>query len=105
MTSSTPQISKSAIMSALELVIDPEMYISIVDLGLIYDVAITDKGAIDITMTLTTIGCPLFPVIERDIHDRVGEIAGVTGVTVHVVFDPPWSVDLMTEKGRAILGV
>lgn len=105
MNASPQPISKVNILTALELVIDPEMYISIVDLGLIYDVVISDKGAIDITMTLTTIGCPLFPVIERDIQDRVGEVAGVTGVKVHVVFDPPWSVDLMTEKGRAILGV
>lgn len=97
--------TKSAVLKALELVIDPEMYISIVDLGLIYDVSISKDGAVDVTMTLTTIGCPLFPVIERDIHDQVGAITGVKNVSVHVVFDPPWNVDLMSENGKAILGI
>jgi metal-sulfur cluster biosynthetic enzyme len=93
------------IWKALETVIDPEMYISIIDLGLVYDVRVDTDGGVLITMTLTTIGCPLFPVIERDIHAAVYALDYIKTVDVKVVFDPPWSTDRMTEKGKAILGV
>jgi metal-sulfur cluster biosynthetic enzyme len=90
---------------ALETVIDPEMYISIVDLGLVYDVEQSEAGSVLVTMTLTTIGCPLFPVIEKDITNAIGAVPGTAGVKINLVFDPPWNVDLMTEKGKAILGI
>lgn len=90
---------------ALETVIDPEMYISIVDLGLVYDVELGETGLVKVTMTLTTIGCPLFPVIEKDITSAIAEVPGTAGVKINLVFDPPWNVDLMTEKGKAILGI
>lgn len=93
------------IWDALETVIDPEMYISIVDLGLVYSVDVDSMRGVLVTMTLTTLGCPLFPVIEKDIHEAVGAVGGVKGVKINLVFDPPWSIDRMTEKGKAILGV
>lgn len=93
-----------ALWKALEKVIDPEMYISIVDLGLVYDVKDYD-GNVKVVMTLTTIGCPLFSVIERDIQTHLHTVDGVRDVTVQVVFDPPWSMERMTEKGKALLGV
>lgn len=90
--------------NALEKVIDPEMYISIVDLGLVYSAELKAKTA-HVTMTLTTLGCPLFPVIERDIQTKLRAINGVDAVVVTVVFDPPWSMERMTEKGKAMLGI
>lgn len=90
-------------MGALETVIDPEMYISIVDLGLVYEVICID-GLAEVTMTLTTIGCPLFPVIEKDIREAMSGV-GAQDTKINLVFDPPWSIDRMTEKGKAILGV
>jgi len=88
----------------LEKVIDPEMYISIVDLGLVYNVYV-DKSHVHVDMTLTTLGCPLFPVIERDIEARLTEVDGITSVKVQLTFDPVWSTEKMTEKGKAILGI
>ncbi len=97
-------IAKDKIMLKLEEVIDPELFISIVDLGLVYDVKIEDHK-VYITMTLTTIGCPLFYTIEKDIHDRVMEVEGVKGVHVELVFDPPWSMERLSEKGKAVMGI
>lgn len=94
-----------AIWEALETVIDPEMYISIVDLGLVYEIDGPQDGLVTITMTLTTLGCPLFPVIERDIREAVAHVTGVTDVKINLVFDPPWGIERMTEKGKAVLGI
>lgn len=98
-----PQKTK-ALWTQLEKVIDPEMYISIVDLGLVYDVQV-DNTHVQVDMTLTTLGCPLFPVIERDIETRLLEIKGVESVKINLTFDPVWSTERMTEKGKAILGI
>lgn len=83
---------------------DPELYISIVDLGLIYDVQ-EKQGNVDIKMTLTTMGCPLFSIIETDIKKKVKDLDGVDKIHVDLVFDPPWSIDKMTERGKAMLGI
>ncbi len=83
---------------------DPELNISIVDLGLIYKVKIVNKTSAKITMTLTTIGCPLFPVIEKDIKGKLKEL-GFTNVQIELTFDPPWSIDMLSERGKAILGI
>jgi metal-sulfur cluster biosynthetic enzyme len=100
----TTPITQDAIREALRDVIDPEIGLNIVDLGLIYDITV-NNGDVLITMTLTTPGCPL--------HDSIAEAAeevirfmvpGVQGVTVDLVWDPPWSPDLISEEGRHLLG-
>lgn len=96
--------TKKQIMKKLEEVIDPELYISIVDLGLVYNVAIKGTEVI-VTMTLTTIGCPLMPIIEKTIQDKLTEIEGIETVHVNLVFDPPWDIEKMTEKGKATMGI
>lgn len=96
--------SKKHILQKLEEVMDPELYISIVDLGLIYDVQ-EKQGNVDIKMTLTTMGCPLFSIIETDIKKKVKDLDGVDKIHVDLVFDPPWSIDKMTERGKAMLGI
>lgn len=95
---------KSRIMASLEEVMDPELYISIVDLGLIYAVVITGD-AVTIKMTLTTLGCPLFESIESEIKAKLKKIKEINKVFVELVFDPPWSIDKMTEKAKAMMGI
>ena len=96
--------NQKSLWEQLELVIDPEMFISIVDLGLVYDVTVKNTQA-QVTMTLTTLGCPLFPVIERDIEAKLTSIPGIDSVKVILTFDPPWTTERMSEKGKAILGI
>lgn len=92
------------IRKKLEDVLDPELYVSIIDLGLVYDV-IEKKGDVTIKMTLTTMGCPLFTVLENDIKDKVMSVKGMKKVSVDLVFDPPWTMDKMTERGKAMIGI
>lgn len=92
------------ILKKLEEVLDPEISISIVDLGLIYSIEEKKKGEIQIKMTLTTIGCPLFNIIEDEVKRKVLEIEGVKKVEVELTFDPPWSPERMSEKAKAKLG-
>lgn len=92
-------------MKKLEEVLDPEINISIVDLGLIYGIKIDGKKIV-ITMTLTTIGCPLISLIEGDIKNKLKEI-GIKeeDVVIDLTFDPPWSMEKMSEKAKALLGI
>ncbi|HLD27201.1 MAG TPA: metal-sulfur cluster assembly factor [Patescibacteria group bacterium] len=98
-----PQL-KEKIMSKLGEVMDPELFISIVDLGLVYKVS-ESKGVVDIEMTLTSMGCPLFETIENDIKSAIKKIEGVKETRVRLVFDPPWSMDRLTERARAVMGI
>jgi len=98
------KISKKQVMNKLSEVLDPELNISIVDLGLVYKVDVGKK--IKITMTLTTIGCPLIATIEEDIRSKLGEI-GVNkdDIKVELCFDPPWSMEKMSPRAKAMLGI
>lgn len=89
----------------LRLVLDPELGVSIVDLGLIYDVVVSKEGICTITMTLTTIGCPLFGQIQKEIEDRVMEIDAINDVTVNLTFDPPWDTSKMSNDAKIQLGL
>ena len=91
------------IKNKLYEVIDPELNISIVDLGLIYEIKLKDNKPY-IKMTLTTIGCPLFSVIQKEIEDKLKEL-GYDEVYVELTFDPPWSMDRLSERAKAMLGI
>ena len=84
------------VLNALEPVIDPELGLSIVDLGLVYDVDITPEGAVQVTFTTTTPSCPLGEMIGYGIYRAVSRLSGVTGVSVRLVLDPPWSPDRLS---------
>lgn len=85
---------------------DPELNLSIVDLGLIYEIHQPAKDNVHIVMTLTTLGCPLFHVIESDIHKNLGTLGyDKEQIDIELVFDPPWSMDRMTENAKAMLGI
>jgi ring-1,2-phenylacetyl-CoA epoxidase subunit PaaD len=95
-------ITTDDIMKVLGTIDDPEMPISIVDLGLVQDVQI-DNGNVTITILPTFVGCPALPMIADDITRKVGAIAGVDETDVRFVHDPPWSVDRISDEGRASL--
>lgn len=99
-------VTKEQIENALMDVIDPELGISIVDLGLVYEINVLENNKVHIVMTLTTLGCPLFNVIDSDMRSRI-TAAGVNAddIEIELVFDPPWSMEKMSESAKAMLGI
>ena len=89
---------------ALQSVFDPEIPVNVVDLGLIYETVI-NNDCVKITMTLTSPGCGMGPVLVEEIKDRVGEVPGVKSTDVEIVLDPPWSRDKMTDSAKLELGI
>ncbi len=89
-------VGRGQVIEALQQVLDPELGISVVDLGLIYDLAI-DARHVHLTMTLTARGCPLHESMAEWIRQAVGKIPGVEEVLVTVVFDPPWTPDRIRQ--------
>lgn len=104
-TKSKNQTLKKQIESCLKTIPDPELNISVVDLGLIYKVRIDAQKNVDILMTLTSIGCPLFNLISDPIKEKVGRIRGVNQVNIELTFDPPWNMDRMSKAAKLQLGI
>lgn len=96
-------ISKSAVEKALREIPDPEIGVSILDLGLIYNIEIIGKK-VEILMTLTTVGCPLFEQIAVPIREGVGKLKGVKEVEILLTFEPPWKPDMMSAEAKMQLG-
>ena len=101
---STATITKEEVIEALRDVYDPEIPINVVDLGLIYDCQV-DDGDIDIKMTLTFAGCGMGPYIAQQAEWRVAEMEGVEDVNVELVYDPPWTPDMISDEGKMELGL
>ncbi len=97
-------VSEEVVTEALKEVYDPELQYNIVDLGLVYDVAVND-GGVRVIMTLTTPACPVGPMIIEQIQENLGLLAGVHDVDVQITFDPPWGPDMMSDEARADLGL
>ena len=97
-------LNETLILDTLRQVIDPEIGCNIVDLGLVYGVAIAD-GAVKVTMTLTTPGCPMHESISWGVRNALLGLEGVTDAEVEVVWDPPWHPSRMTDEGRQLLGM
>lgn len=95
--------TEAEVREQLSRLIDPEVGINIVDLGLVYEIHIED-GRVLVVMTLTTPACPLSGAFERAVRNVIGEMDGVTDVHVEFVFDPPWDPSMISEAGRAQLG-
>lgn len=96
-------VTKKQVEEVLKTIPDPEIGVSLWDLGLIY--GIKSKGDIvEIVMTLTTIGCPLFSLISDPIKKEVGKLPGVKEVRVDLTFEPPWNMDRMSESAKAQMG-
>ena len=100
----TELLNNDTVMEALRDVFDPEIPVNVVDLGLIYSVEVSD-GDVHVEMTLTAPGCGMGPYIAQQAEWRIAEIDDVEDVQVDVVFDPPWTPDMITEEGKALLGI
>jgi metal-sulfur cluster biosynthetic enzyme len=96
-------VTTDDVYEALEEVIDPELGLDFVSLGLVYDVEI-ENSDVHITFTLTYPGCPIGPSISEQMREFVGELEGVNGVHPKMVFDPPWSPEMMSEDAKFALG-
>lgn len=96
--------TKEQVLDALKHVIDPELGINIVDLGLVYEVEVTAVGAVHIDYTLTTMGCPIGPLIEHQMESFLAGLPGVTAVEPEMVLRPAWSPEMMSEEAKAALG-
>ncbi|MDM5246556.1 MULTISPECIES: metal-sulfur cluster assembly factor [unclassified Lysinibacillus] len=99
------QDMKDSMFGALENVIDPELGIDIVNLGLVYDVDLDEEGVATVTMTLTSMGCPMGPVIVDQVNTALGELPEVKSTNVNIVWNPPWSKDRMSRYAKMALGV
>ena len=99
------EVDEAQVREALASVFDPEIPVNVVDLGLIYDVQIDGAGRVDVRMTLTAPGCGMGDVLVQDIRERIALVPFVTAVEVELVFDPPWSRDMMSEEAQLELGL
>lgn len=97
-------LTESALLETLRQVLDPELGCNIVDLGLVYDVAVS-AGKVKVTMTLTTPGCPMHESIGWGVKTALLEIPGVEEAEVNVVWEPPWHPSMVTAAGREATGV
>jgi metal-sulfur cluster biosynthetic enzyme len=92
------------VTEALRDVIDPELGLDFVELGLIYDIEIDEQGVVRVTYTLTSPGCPIGPQVSEQIEEFVGELDGVTDVQPTMTFSPPWTPERMSEDAKFALG-
>jgi FeS assembly SUF system protein len=97
-------VIEAQVIDALETVFDPEIPVNIYELGLIYDVKVSDDGAVLVTMTLTAPSCPAAQTLPVEVEQKVRAIPGVTDSKVEITFDPPWSMEKMSDAARLHLG-
>ncbi len=93
------------VYDALKNVFDPELGINIVDLGLVYDVKVDGDGDVDIEYSLTTMGCPIGPLIEDQMRSFLGAVPGVGEVRPEMVLRPAWTPEMMSDEAKAALGI
>ena len=97
-------VTKDDVLEALRDVYDPEIPVNIVDLGLVYEVEVADAD-VEVQMTLTFVGCGMGPYIAQQAEWRLAEVEGIEDINVDLVFDPPWTPDMITEEGKRLLGL
>ena len=96
---------EARIVEAVKTVFDPEIPVNIYELGLIYGIDIADDASVTVRMTLTAPACPAAGILPGEVETKVREVAGVKDAAVDLVWDPPWSPDLMTEAAKLQLGM
>jgi probable FeS assembly SUF system protein SufT len=103
------QFNEAAVWAALKTCFDPEIPVNIVDLGLVYDLAIEPAPAgghsVEVKMTLTAPGCGMGPVIAEDARQKIAALPSVATARVHIVWDPQWAPQMISDAGRKILGL
>jgi metal-sulfur cluster biosynthetic enzyme len=92
------------IKEALKQVYDPELGINVVDLGLVYGTELDQEGNVKVTMTLTSPGCPIGPMVGEMVQDALAPLQGIKQVDVDIVWTPPWGPHLMSEEAKLELG-
>ena len=98
-------LTPDVITEALKTVYDPEIPVNVVDLGLIYDVQVNEGGNVYVQMTLTFPGCGMGPFIAQQAEWAIQDIEGVEEVEIEMVFDPPWTPELISEEAKSQLGI
>lgn len=96
---------KEQAYEALSHVIDPELGIDLVNLGLIYDATLSPEGVCEITMTLTIVGCPLTDWLADSIHDALINLPGVKSIDIEITFEPAWNETMMSRAAKLQLGI
>jgi FeS assembly SUF system protein len=100
----SPSFIRDEAISLIETCYDPEIPVNIWELGLIYEVNVSDNRAIEVVMTLTSPFCPAAQSLPEEVKSKLEGISGVTDVEVEITFDPPWSQDMMSEEAKLQLG-
>lgn len=95
---------EATVIAVLKTIFDPEIPVDIYELGLIYEVKISEDGFVHLDMTLTSPNCPVAESMPAEVEQKVAGINGATGAKVNIVFDPPWSQDMMSEEAKLELG-
>jgi FeS assembly SUF system protein len=102
--SASEPILRERVEAVLRTIYDPEIPVNIYELGLIYELDVTDKGVVDIKMTLTAPNCPAAGMMPAEVEAKVSAVDGVTSANVELVWDPPWDKSRMSEAARLELG-
>ena len=95
---------EDTIIAVLKTVYDPEIPVDVYELGLIYNIDISDAGEVKIAMTLTSPSCPVAESLPAEVEQKAGSVQGVSKATVDITFDPPWTKDMMSEEAQLELG-
>ena len=98
-------VTVDGVRDALKQVFDPELGLNIVDLGLVYDVQVDERGDVDIQYTLTTMGCPIGPLIEDQVRAFLAALPGIGEVRPEFVIRPAWTPEMMSDEAKAALGI
>lgn len=101
----TPRVIREKVIEALRTVFDPEIPVNIYELGLIYDIDVAEGGETNIRMTLTSPMCPVAEELPPEVEMKARSVAGVASVKLDLVWDPPWSPDMMSEAAKLELGM
>lgn len=96
-------VNEDQVRDSLKQCMDPEVPLSIVDMGLIYGIDVTENNDVNIKMTMTTKGCPLHETMVDDVKRYAKKVSGVNNVDVEIVWDPPWTMDKMSDEAKAMM--
>jgi FeS assembly SUF system protein len=96
---------KEKIVAVLKSCYDPEIPVDIYELGLIYDIDVKSSGAVALKMTLTSPMCPVAESLPPEVESKIGKVPGITEASVEVVWDPPWTMEMMSEAAKLQLGM
>lgn len=105
MTAEEKKELEEKIIGVLKNLFDPEIPVNIYDLGLVYEIAISEDGDVKIVMTLTAPNCPVADSLPQQVKEDVTFLTGIQEVDVEISFDPPWNMDMISEEGKLELGL